>query len=171
MALYVCVNLLDGTVDHKSIRDIPPSKMEVKHFRWIEVDKPVLNAWERLSDLPHTISVDAKSVTFDKTGFSLGEWKSRRVNEIRSEQWSRIAAVYHIGQIINYYAIAIRLINKKASGGTLTAPETGLLNQIGAGVANNIEPISAAADATISAINNATTYAAVEAAYNAIVWP
>lgn len=171
MTSYVRMNVLNGEIDATTLRSIPPSQIDVKNYRWLTVSEPVMSAWESRSSLPLTVPTDSTSVVYNKTARTLTAWKAVRVEQIRAEQWRRIAAVYHIGQIINYYAIAIRLINKKASGQSLTAPETTLLNNIGSGVATGIEPISSAADTCVAAINNAANYQAVETAYASIIWP
>ena len=171
MAQWVKINSNTGAVDQNDVRSAAPDVLEKPPIRWVEVTAAALQVWQRYGGLPASVATDATSCARIVITTSLADWKVRRKADIRAEQWRRIGLVYPIGQVIYYYAVAIRLAFKKANGNNLTAGETTTMQNIGAALANTVEPISEAADAAVTAINAAANHAAVETAYVGVTWP
>jgi len=169
MTLYVCMNTLNGVVDHKSIRSIPPSVIEVKHFRWLTIGEPVLNVWERRGELPLTVLADATSIVYNKIVFTLAEWKARRINDLRAKAGSLISdeAPQHLQ--LNRIARATELTHKSMIT-ALSPSEQSEIESFQSLWSTKINPIRQVCNDAEELISAATTHEAVESVYSSIVW-
>lgn len=168
---YIRMDKNTGVVDASTFRQDTPPLTDVKMWRWLEVLENIVQSWESNGPFPATVDPNSSTISRTVVTPTLAAWKARRVGDIQNEQWRRMAAAYPQGKVTYYIIVALRIIWKRANGGTLTAGETTTLTAINNAFVNTLEPIGAAAEAAITAINAANSHAAVETAYLGVTWP
>lgn len=172
MAQWILMSTVTGDVYPDTLRNVAPSAIETnKGRRWLTVTPNNPAAYQTENGFPASLPTNATTIARNLVNASLASWKARRKQDLRDEQWRRIAQAQPLGKMIAYYATAIRLSFKKANGNNLTAGESTTMTNINTVVTGTIEPISAAADTACDAVDAAVDLAGVETAYAAVAWP
>lgn len=176
MTQYIRMIKATGEIEPSTLRDTPPilaaDTMDVKGWRWLTVvENENLSAWQSNGDFPETVATDATTVSRNIVSVSLDNWKVRRIDALRVEAKSRIVEYVPEYLQLNMLATALKLVNKRAEGNTLTQDEEASVNSAEALWADSINPVRAACNAAEATIGEATTHADVDVAYAAVSWP